>query len=156
VAETFGVTPASIAAELPGLFPGGFTATTKPALDEVTSLITSAAAMAVLKLKAASDKVVIDDEAAGVVVERYVIERVKGQVVRMAYVGRDPAAVDAAARPYDDASVDAMATLIALVEKQTDDVLPRVRGIDGTCQRDLVINDDDLGGRGRWPRARRF
>ena len=37
MAEVYGVTPADIAAELPGLFPGGFSVSTKPTLAQVTS-----------------------------------------------------------------------------------------------------------------------
>jgi hypothetical protein len=42
MADVYGVTPADIAAELPGIFLGGFSVSTKPTDAQVTSLITAA------------------------------------------------------------------------------------------------------------------
>lgn len=159
MADTYLVTPATIAAELPGLFPGGFTATSRPSVTQVESFISTADTMVTLKVEdLVGEMPTLTDRAAPIAV-RYVIEWTKAAVIRVVYAGRDPAVINAAAGPYD-ALVKSLSDMLVVLGEQaigTGESSPRVMTSTdetGLPHRDLVITDVDLdpssGRRGRW------
>lgn len=157
--DTYGVVHGDVSAELPGLFPGGFGAGTKPTATQVTNLITTADTIVGLRVldvtginPAASDK-------AAVLAKRYIIDWVKAQVLRIVYTGNDPADVTAAAKPYEDAAASVLESIAAMAEQAvgTGEAAPRV-AVSGvstvpTVTREMVIDDTDLD-RGSGLRSR--
>jgi hypothetical protein len=145
VADTYLVTHADVAAELPGLFPGGFTATTTPTDEQVASFITTADTIVTLRITddvaespSASDK-------AAVMARRYIIDWVKAMVLRIVYGGNDARQVSAAASPYE-ASAAAMLVAIDNLGLQavgTGASSPQLQ-TSAPSTRELVLNDDDL------------
>jgi hypothetical protein len=157
VADTYGVLPADIAAELPGIFPGGFTATTLPSDTLVASFIAAADLAVTLKLKDQTGTTPLDTDTAAPLAERYVIESAKAQALRVAYAGRNPADVDVVVRPYDLLAKTALDALLLLDAQAvgTGEASPRVvtsLGASGLPTRDLLITDVDLdpSSRGRF------
>jgi hypothetical protein len=114
VADTYAVTSSDIAAELPGLYPSGFSATSTPTTAQVQSLIDAADAIVTFQLRGLTGvDPSLTDQAASMV-ERYIIETVKAQVIRIAYVGRDPAYVASMAGPYDVLAKGYLTTLVGV------------------------------------------
>lgn len=155
--ETYGVVPADIAAELPGLYPGGFAATTKPTDSQVETWITTADAVVTMKVQDVTGAVPSIDDKAAVVAKRHIVEWVKGQVVRAAYVGNDPLSVKAAAEPYEKAAKDMLDALDALGSQATGTGAAASRVLLPTSapDRDLLINSADIDGDDGY-RERRF
>jgi hypothetical protein len=149
VADTYGVTPADVAAELPGLFPGGFTATSVPSDTQVVALIAAADAAVTLRITdAVGNAPALSDKAAGLA-KRYIIDWVKAQVLRIVYAGRDPFQVSAAAKPYDDLAASMLVSIDVLGSQATGtgESSPRVTTSLGTSTlptRELLITDEDL------------
>jgi hypothetical protein len=150
VADTYGVVHGDVAAELPGLFAGGFSANTKPAIAQVTSLISTADTIITLKvIDAAGSTPSVSDKAAALA-KRYIIEWVKAQVVRIAYVGNDPTAVKQAVEPYETnaaAMMDAIEALGLQAEGDGTAVASRIVTADQdrtATQRSLVVDDTQL------------
>lgn len=159
MADTYEVLPKDVAAELPGIFPAGFTATSMPSESQVASAISTADTLITLQVEdlvgQAPD---VSDRAAPLAV-RYIVEWVKAWVIRVAYAGRDPAQVNAVASPYDVLAKQMWDALIALGAQAegTGESSPRVMtSVDGVALpvRDLVVDTIDLdarsGFRGRW------
>jgi hypothetical protein len=146
VADTYLVTPADVAAELPGLFPGGFTATSLPSDVQVAALIAAADATVTMRI---TDDVgsspATSDKAAGFA-KRYIIDWVKAQVIRIVYAGRDPFQIDAAASPYDRLSAQTLLVIDALGAQAvgTGEASSRVLTSSTTPSRDLLLTDDDF------------
>jgi hypothetical protein len=160
VPDTYGVVYGDVSAELPGLFPGGFTANTKPANSQVTSLISTADTIITLRvLDVAGGLPSVTDKAAALA-KRYIIEWVKAQVVRIAYVGNDPTAVAQAVKPYEtnaDAMMAAIEALGAQAEGDGTAVASRIRTADQDrtdTQRGLLVDDTLLDS--SCSRARKF
>lgn len=157
MADTYGVLPADIAAELPGIFPGGFSATTLPSDTLVANFIAGADLAVTLKLRDTTGTTPLVTDAAAPLAKRYIIEIVKAQVLRVAYAGRDPIQVDTVVKPYEllaKTSLDMLATLDAQAVG-TGDASSRVMtslGASGLPSRDLLITDADLdpSSRGRF------
>jgi hypothetical protein len=101
VPNTYVITPSDIAAELPSLYQNGFSATTTPTADLVQSLITGADSIVSFRLTANTGQAPTSSDPTASLAERYIIETVKAQVIRIAYVGREAAYVAAIAGPYD-------------------------------------------------------
>lgn len=154
---TYGVTPADVAAELPGIFPGGFSATTLPSDTLVASFIAAADLAVTLKLKDITGAVPADTDAAAPIAKRYIIEAAKASVLRVAYAGRDPVQIATAVSPYDLLAKTALDSLLLLDAQAvgTGDAAPRIvtsLGASSFPSRDLLITDDDLdpSSRGRF------
>lgn len=157
MANTYGVTPADIAAELPGIFPGGFSATTLPNDALVASFIAAADLAVTLKLKDITGSVPAATDAAAPLAKRYVIESAKAAVLRVAYAGRDPLQIATVVSPYDLLAKTALDSLLLLDSQAvgTGEAASRVMtslGASGLPTRDLMITDCDLdpSSRGRF------
>jgi hypothetical protein len=147
MADTYGVTPADIAAELPGLFPGGFSVSTVPTLAQVTSFITVADLRVTIAIQNASGALPAASDRLAPLAKRAIIERVKGQIIRIVYTGNAPADVESAARPYEDLAKDALAALTDLETQAAGAGDPPNRMVTSSTvpSRDLLIDDDVLG-----------
>jgi hypothetical protein len=150
VADTYGVVHGDVSAELPGLFSGGFTANTKPAATQVTSLISTADTIITLKVLDVAGSTPSVTDKASALAKRYIVEWVKAQVVRIAYVGNDATAVKQAVDPYETNAAAMMAAIEQLGAQAEGDgtaVASRIRTGDQsrtTTQRALVVDDTQL------------
>lgn len=144
--DTYAVTPADVSGELPGLFPGGFTAATKPTLAQVTALITTADTIISMKVQDITGAVPAAADKASVLAKRYVIEWVKAQVIRIVYAGNDPVQVQQAAAAYETNAEATESALLALGSQAagTGEASPRVVVPYTTPQRELIIRDGQL------------
>lgn len=144
--DIYGVTPADIAAELPGLFPGGFTVNTKPTLAQVTALITTADTIISMRVEDITGAVPAAADKAAVLAKRYIVEWVKAQVVRIVYAGNDPAQVRQAAEAYEVNATSTSEALVALGAQAagTGEASSRVAVPYTTPQRELIIRDEQL------------
>lgn len=141
----YGVTPADIAAELPGLFPGGFSAATKPSAATVQLWIDAADATAQLHVQQTSGDPAAASATAAAIAKRYIIDWTKANVLRAVYTGNDPRDVEAAARPFETQASGHLAMLDKLGEQNvgTGTGFSHVRG--KTVSRDLLVSDVTLG-----------
>jgi hypothetical protein len=152
VANTYLVAPADIAAELPGLFPGGFTATSTPTSALVQGLINTADTIVTLEIRDSTGQVPAPTDAAAPLAIRYIVETVKAAVLRIIYAGRDPNYLAGTIGPYDVLAKTAF-DAIALLGSQaigTGEAAALIVGHMTT--RPLLIDSWDLGdcGRGRF------
>jgi hypothetical protein len=143
VADIYGVAPQDVASELPGLFPGGFDSLTIPAVATVVNWISTADTIVSLYVTDITGVNPAVTDKAAILAKRYIIEWVKGQVIRTVYTGNDIARVEAAAAPY---AVSAQALLDALEQMGAQAVgigeaSPRVRVSALLPDRDLVLSD---------------
>lgn len=154
MADTYGVTPADIAAELPGPFPGGFTVSSKPTLAQVQSFITAADLMVTIAVQNAAGSIPNTADRLAPLAKRVIIEQVKGQVIRLVYAGSAPGDLAAAAKPYEDLAAAMLKSITALQTQAVGAGLPasRVGTSSPVPLRDLVIDDEDLelGAGGRY------
>jgi hypothetical protein len=146
MADVYGVTPADIAAELPGLFAGGFSVSTVPTLAQVTSFITAADLAVAIAVEDASGSTPTAGDRLAPLAKRVIIDRVKAQVIRVVYTGNAPADVEAAAQPYEMLARDALKALVTLDTQAagTGEAPNRVLS-SATPTRDLLVTDEDLG-----------
>ncbi len=108
MADIYGVLPSDVAAELPGLYPDGFSTTssvvaTAPTSAQVAAFISIADTMLVLDLERITGAVPAVTDTAAVLVKRAIVDWAIMQVLRVAYNGQDPAVVVSAVQPYLDA-----------------------------------------------------
>lgn len=160
MADTYGVVHGDIAAELPGLFPSGFSGATKPTAAQVTSFITTADTVVGLRVQDSTGTTPDVTDRAAALAQRYIIEATKAQVMRVVYTGNDPVQVKAAVEPYEKlaesilASIDAMGEQAAGIGEAASRVVVSTPYTVPTVYREMVINDDDLdagsGLRGRF------
>jgi hypothetical protein len=144
VANTYDVAPADVAAELPGLYPGGFTATSIPTSAQVQGFIDNADTIVTLAVLDSTGQPPSNTDRAATLAKRYIIETVKAMVIRTIYVGRDPAYIAAVAGPYDvmaKANMDAIA-LMGAQAVGTGEASPLIVG--HITSRDLVLESWDL------------
>jgi hypothetical protein len=113
--DTYAVKPADVAAELPGLFKDGFSQVSKPTQQQVASFISDADAIVTLHLTTALGTAPTATDPNARLAVRYILDRVKAEVLRLVYTGNDPDSVRAATQPYDDLA-DAMLTRIDALE----------------------------------------
>lgn len=144
--DVYGVTAADVAAELPGLFPGGFSASTKPNDAQVESWITTADTIVSMRVQDITGAVPASTDKAAVLAKRYIIEYTKGQVVRAAYAGNDPLQVKAAAEPYEENAADLLDHLQELGAQAagTGEAASRVIASHTTPQRELLVTTEQL------------
>jgi hypothetical protein len=154
VANTYDVSPADVAAELPGLFPGGFTALTKPTELQVQGLIDTADTVITLRIiDNVGQSPELTDKAAAIA-KRYILNYVLAVVTRIVYAGNDPVQIGQAAAPYEAAAKVLLDSIDVLGAQAigTGDASPTTLG--NMTTRSLMLCDDDLdpncGRRGRW------
>lgn len=157
MADTYGVTVSDIAAELPGLFPVGFSAATIPSAAQVASFISTGDTLVTLRVKDATGGTPSPSDAAAPLAKRYVINWVLAQVMKIVYAGNDPARITEIVRAYTDV-VTELGTAIDLLGEQaigTGASAPRVYAEPALPERDLLITNIDLDGDSAY-RSRRF
>ncbi|HVX39610.1 MAG TPA: hypothetical protein VHB25_08555 [Gemmatimonadaceae bacterium] len=144
--DTYGVVAADVAAELPGLFPGGFTVSTVPTLAQVTSAIATADTIVTLHVQNAAGQAPSIQDRAAPVAKRFIVDWVKAQVIRIVYAAQDPAQVAAAAKPYADLAQEAKDAITAMGAQAEGlgEASPRIQVPYTTAPRDLVVGDRDL------------
>lgn len=120
MADVYGVLPQDIAAELPGIFPAGFSATSTPTEAQVASMITTADTMIGLRVFNATGVDADPADPAAVIAVRYIVEWTKALVIRIAYSGRGSDVAGAAAKPYADLAAQLLEAFV--VEEEGDDV----------------------------------
>lgn len=144
----YGVTGAEVAAELPSLFPNGFSPTSLPTAAKVDEWIQVADDRVSLLVQRVSGALPIATDAAYRLGRNYVLSYVKGKVVRALYEGNAPERVQAAAVGYFVEATDALKELEALKDQAsgtTDEgVTPKVRGEMPTPDREMIVTDEDL------------
>lgn len=116
----YGVNPRDIAAELPGIFPSGFSSTSIPTEAQVASMITTADTMIGLRVLDITGEDPDPDADVAAIAVRYIIEWVKALVIRIAYSGRGPDIANAAAAVYSDLATSLLATFVAEEEAESD------------------------------------
>jgi hypothetical protein len=141
VPDTYGVVPADIAAELPGLFPTGFSTTTVPTAAQVVSFITAVDLAVTIAVQDASGAVPLVSDRVTPLAKRVIIERVKAMVIRVVYTGNAPAEVEQAARPYEDLAKLTLSTQAAGLGAPAS----RLITSSTAATRDLLVFDDELG-----------
>lgn len=146
MADTYGVAPSDVAAELKGLFPTGFSGSTNPTDTMVEGWISTADIIVQLRVADITGASPSSSDKAAVLARRYIIDWTKEQVLRTVYAGNDPDRVDAAARPYQVSSKAILSDLETLGAQAAGegDASPRVRVSSELPDRDLVITDDML------------
>lgn len=124
MADVYAVTPEDVSAELPGLFPVGFTQATKPTRAQVIGWISRAdirVSVAAQQLEESSPDVYA--QAVPGLATEYIIASVKGKVLQAVYAGNDPAALGAVLQPAFSAAKDALQALKDLaieIEEETE------------------------------------
>jgi hypothetical protein len=150
VADVYGVTAADVAAELPGMYPTGFSGATKPTLTTVNTLISEADAIISLRVQKATGEAAADPAAKSApLARRFIKSWVKGEVTRIAYAGNAPGMVNEAAAPYEKTAEFTLEEIDTMGEQAQDSTgLPtsRVRGVDGSEVRDETLGAGARGG----------
>jgi hypothetical protein len=161
MADTYGVTATNIAAEIPALFPTGFSAASKPAQSLVESWISTADVKVQLAILIDVGTPPSLSDKAALLAKRFIITYALANVMRVVYAGRQPQDVVAAVKPYADEAIALYGDLVALGKNAIGDGTTdqsRVRGDMGMGaypDRELMITDDQLDGydiprAGRW------
>lgn len=130
------------------MYPNGFSGATKPTLATVTILISEADAIASLRIQKATGQAASATAQSAAVAKRFIKSWVKAEVTRIAYAGNAPREVNEAAAPYEKTADFTLGEIDNMGEQAQDDVgiaTSRVRGIDGSQVRDLLISDETLG-----------
>lgn len=99
--DIYGVLPADVAKELPGMFPGGFTTTTKPTSTDVVGFITTADALVAARIARVTGAPASGAGSTAIFAKRYIVDTVKAAVIRVVYTGNNPTEVEAAAAPFE-------------------------------------------------------
>lgn len=146
MADVYGVTAADVAAELPGLFPRGFSASTQPTSAQVASWIATADAIVSMKIQDVTGQAPATTDKAAALARQYVIEWVKGKVVGAVYAGNDPVQVANATKPHFDNAKTILTALSELGAQATGtgEAASRVVVPYTEPQRDLLITDEQL------------
>lgn len=146
--DTYGVTAADVAAEVPALFRAGFTASTTPPAALVAAWITRADTMIGLDVLRVTGLAPAAADKAADFAKQYVIDWVLGKVMRTVYAGKAPEAVNAAAAPYFAAAAEMRKAIEALGTQAVGDGTtpppPRVRGYMPAPERETIVTDEDL------------
>lgn len=142
----YDVSAADIAAELPGLFPGGFSASTKPSDTAVESLIVTADTIIQLKVQDVTGVVPANTDKAAVLAREFVKNWVIAHVMRIVYAGNDPVAVRQAAEAYTANAIAIDATIVALGAQAagSGEAASRVEVPYTTPQRGLLVTSEQL------------
>lgn len=147
MAPVYGVTYQHVAAEVPGLFPGGFTQATPPTAEQVTAWIAAADALVALTVRGTTG--LAPDPAtdpSADLARQFIRSWVLAYVMRTVYAGRASSEIESAARPYVDVAAQLLDSIKAMGAQAvgTGAATARVRGEDGTRVRDMLVDDADL------------
>lgn len=144
--DVYGVAHGDVSAELPGLFPVGFTADTVPTDDQVTGWISTYDTIAELRVRDVAGSNPAAGDKASVLAKRYIIEATKGEVIRTVYTGNDIERVEQAVRPHTAAAKAFLAELETLGAQAVGpgDASPRIRTESSLPTRDLLVTDEQL------------
>jgi hypothetical protein len=147
MADTYGIVPADVAAELITLFPVGFTQVTAPTLAQVVSFITTEDLRASIAVQNASGAVPSASDRVAPLVRDVILNRVKARVLGIVYAGQAPDVLAALLDPYEE---NAKAAIASITELQTQaagagDPVNRVLSSSTIPCRDLLVCDSDLG-----------
>lgn len=112
--DTFAVTPDQIAAEVRGLFKDGFSQVSQVTVQQVAGFISDADAVVTLHLTTALGTAPTASDANARLAVRFIVDRVKAEVLRIVYTGNDPDSVRAATDPYDTAAAAMLDRIDAL------------------------------------------
>lgn len=147
MANTYGVTPADVAAELPGLFPGGFTVNTTPTLAKVQEWIDTADLRVTIRVQDVAAAIPLSSDRIAPLAKRAIIDQVISQVLRIIYTANAPQDVQNAIKPYLDSSAAQLASIEILGAQAagTGEPVNRLRAsTPGDLTRDLIVQDVDL------------
>jgi hypothetical protein len=144
LANTYTVAPADVAAELPGIFPGGFSSITKPTDAQVQGFIDTADTIVTLRIRDNVGTDPANTDRAAPIARRFILNYVLGIVTRIVYAGNDPVQVNAAASAYETAGKMLLDAIDVLGEQVigVGDAAPQVLG--NITTRSLLICDTDL------------
>lgn len=144
----YGVTAADVAAEMPTLFPSGFTPHTTPSLAVVEAWITRADFLVSQLVLRVTGTAALPGDAAAVLAEQYVIDFTKARVMRAMYEGAAPESVNAAAAPYFASASEMLKALEAMGTQASgaadEGAAPRVLGSIPDADRTLTVTDAEL------------
>ena len=148
MANTYSVEHDDVANELPGLFPAGFDAESRPSAGDVTGWIAAADVIAALYVRRAAAKVAAASDQGAPLAERYILAYAKKQVLQAVYAGRDPREVDGAAAPYENICAKLLEQIDMLGTQAAGDGTPvsRVKANFTGTPRELAIRDAQLDG----------
>lgn len=157
MADIYGVVPDDIAAELRGLFPFGFDVDTVPTDAQVTAWISVADTIVSLHLIDSAGQQPALTDAAASLVQSYIREWVKNQVIRTVYAGQDAVQVAQASKPYSDSAKEILAALDEMGSQAVGlgTESPRIGVAYTLPQRDLLVTDDEMGLEG-FGRTRKY
>lgn len=143
--NTYGVTPADIAAELSGLYPDGFGAGTKPTAAKVQEYIDVADLEVSIAIGNSAGAPPATDDRVAPLARQVIINRVVARVMRVVYTGNTPAEVAQLLAPYVEGAKGALQALIDLRTQAvgTGETAPLVT-VGETPDRDLIVQDADL------------
>ena len=151
MANTYGLTPADVAAELPGLYPGGFSAGTVPTATKVQEWLDTADLRVTIRVQDVAGLLPISSDRVAPLAKRAILDKVIAQVLRAVYTGNAPSDIADATRPYEEsarAQLDDIAYLGAQAAGAGTPVV-RIRTSQDalgsfTADRDLIIQNEDL------------
>ena len=147
MADTYGVAPADVSGELPGLFPGGFTAGTIPTFAQVTTWVSVADLRVTIAVQDVAAQLPLASDRVAPLAKRVIIERVKAQVLRVVYTGNAAQDILNATKPYDDLATATLADIAMLGAQAAGagDPVNKIRAsAPGDLTRDLIVQDTDL------------
>lgn len=144
--DVYGVVHGDVSAEVPGLFPVGFTAETVPTADQVTGWISTYDTIAELRVRDVAGSNPAAGDKASVLAKRYIIEATKAEVIRTVYIGNDVERVEQAVRPHAASARAFLAELESMGSQAvgTGEASSRVRTESSTSQRGLLVTDEQL------------
>jgi hypothetical protein len=147
MADTYGVTPADVAAEMKNLFPAGFAASTTPTLAQVQSFIAVADLAVSIAVEVASAVAPQASDRIALLAKNVIVNRAAARVLRVVYMGNAPSEVAALVAGYDDAAKVALDGITALGTQAAGAGTPEVHVLTSSPMpdRDLLICDSDLG-----------
>lgn len=144
--DVYGVVHGDVSAELPGLFPAGFSVATVPTDVQVTGWITTYDTIAELRVRDIAGSNPAAGDKAAVLAKRYIIEATKAEVIRAVYTGNDVERVEQAVRPHTSSAKAFLAELETLGAQAvgTGEASPRIRTESSLPTRDFLVTDEQL------------
>lgn len=148
MANTYSVEHDDVANELPGLFPDGFDAESRPSAGDVTGWIAAADVIATLYVRRAAAKVPAASDQGAPLAALYIKAFAKAEVMRVVYAGRDSREIDGAAKPYQDICATLLEQIDMLGTQMAGDGAPisRVKADLTSKPRALTVCDAQLDG----------
>lgn len=147
MANTYSVEYDDVANELPGMFPDGFDAESRPSAGDVSGWIAAADVIATLYVRRAAAAVPAAEDQGAPLAELYIKAFAKAQVVRAVYMGRDPDAADKAASQYENTCTKLLEQIEMLgvqVTGTNTEPRSRVKADTTSTLRELAVTDAHL------------